>query len=245
MRDHSYTGTSASIWGKPYCLALFFWGCTPKRFRSRFYWNPLKTACRDFLAKFAGRGDLYGAAYYAHVDEAASISAPTIVESVCSRFAPRRIIDVGCGTGALLAAFQAKGVAAMGLEYSPVALDICETRGLEVYSFNIEDGRQPGFGAFDVSICCEVAEHVSAACADSLVDMLARLAPHVVFTAATPGQGGVDHVNEQPHEYWVAKFEQRGYSLLDEITLQWREEWPQKDVVDCYSRNVMVFEKTE
>lgn len=34
----------------------------------------------------------------------------------------------------------------------------------------------------------------------------------MLFSAATPGQGGYRHVNEQPHEYWLNRFEDRGYA---------------------------------
>jgi hypothetical protein len=57
-----------------------------------------------------------------------------------------------------------------------------------------------------VAYCFEVAEHVLAEFADALVSLLAKTAPIVVFTAAPPGQGGSGHVNEQPADYWIAKF---------------------------------------
>jgi hypothetical protein len=130
------------------------------------------------------------------------------------------------------------------LEYSRAGLKACGQRGLEVYQFNIEESDQrKDLGNFDLVVCVEVAEHLSAECADSLVDLLVRFAPRVMFTAATPGQGGYDHVNEQPHEYWIAKFEKRGYRMLREIAERWRSEWKESDVAAFYSNNIMVFEK--
>jgi len=36
-----------------------------------------------------------------------------------------------------------------------------------------------------------------------------------VFSAAPPGQGGHDHVNERSYDYWRALFRQRGYLAAD------------------------------
>ena len=65
-------------------------------------------------------------------------------------------------------------------------------------------------------VCTEMAEHLDPEHADHLVSLLAGLAQSAIyFTAATPGQGGQDHVNEQPREYWVSKFAALGW-VLDE-----------------------------
>jgi hypothetical protein len=37
----------------------------------------------------------------------------------------------------------------------------------------------------------------------------------IVFSAAPPGQGGHDHVNERSYDYWRALFYRRGYLALD------------------------------
>jgi SAM-dependent methyltransferase len=249
MQDHPYEKGGKAVSGAPYRLSFLLWRRSPHWFRSLFHKSRiakhLKTSLRNFLAKFAGRDDLYSGEYYAYVDAEAARSAPTIAESVTSRFSPKRIIDVGCGTGALLAEFQARGVAAVGLEYSHAALELCKKRGLEVFPFNIEDGRSEDLGVFDAAICFEVAEHVAAEFADPLVNQLIQFAPRVIFTAATPGQGGgADHVNEQPHEYWITKFEQRGYHLLPDITEEWRNRWQRSEVAGFYAKNIMVFEKS-
>jgi hypothetical protein len=61
------------------------------------------------------------------------------------------------------------------------------------------------------------------------------------MTAATPDQHGVDHVNEQPFEYWIAKFHARGFWLDERTTTAWRMRWSDAKITACYSRNVLVF----
>ena len=51
--------------------------------------------------------------------------------------------------------------------------------------------------SFDLAMSHEVAEHLSAARAKSLVAEICALAPVVLFGAANSGQGGVDHMNER------------------------------------------------
>ena len=48
-------------------------------------------------------------------------------------------------------------------------------------------------------------------------------------------------MNEQPHDYWIGKFSERGFAFREAVSLRWREEWQAKGVEACYWRNVMVF----
>jgi hypothetical protein len=70
---------------------------------------------------------------------------------------------------------------------------------------------------FDLALCLEVGEHLPEASADTLVDSLVQNGWDIVFGAAVPGQEGTGHINCQPHEYWHAKFEERGLETHDVI----------------------------
>ncbi len=140
--------------------------------------------------------------YLKSVDPPARASAPAIAKSIVGEFAPTSVIDVGCGTGALLLELQSMGMTVFGLEYSQVGLQICQSRNLRVNRFDLETEEIPrDLGRFDLLISMEVAEHLLERYADPYVDLLCFLSDRIVFSAATPGQGGQDHVNEQPHEY--------------------------------------------
>jgi hypothetical protein len=78
---------------------------------------------------------------------------------------------------------------------------------------------------FDLAICLEVAEHLPATRAEGFVEDLVKLAPVVLFSAAIPGQGGVNHINEQYLSYWANLFVLKDYVLLDIIRpVIWNEE---------------------
>ena len=196
--------------------------------------------------RLSGHNYVYSAEYFAKdVEGPATESAPQLSASIVARFNPRSIVDVGCGTGAFLAAMGQRGCKVFGLEYADAAIEFCHRRNLDVRKFDLEGESSAPEQKFDVAVSMEVAEHLPAAVADRYVRLLTSLAPVVVFTAATPGQGGVDHVNEQPREYWIEKFEARGHRLLAELTEQWKEEWRKSGkVASWYYTNLMVFEAT-
>lgn len=73
-------------------------------------------------------------------------------------------------------------------------------------------------GNFDVCLCMEVAEHIEEKFSDRLVNVANKSSKNIIFTAATPGQRGVDHVNEKPHRWWIEKFENVGFSYMKEKT---------------------------
>ena len=188
--------------------------------------------------------ELYNASYYEHVEDAAVASAPGIATTIVETFDPADLLDVGCGTGAMMEAIRDLGPSVKGLEYSSAALELCKKRGLDVTRFDIENDSHPfPDRRFDVVISMEVAEHLPASVADRYVNVLCQSSDHVVFTAATPGQGGQDHINEQPREYWLEKFDAREFTVQDDLTETWRQKWRAGNVTHWYWKNLMVLKK--
>jgi len=91
---------------------------------------------------------------------------------------------------------------------------------------------------FELAMCLEVAEHLPAESADILVETLTNLAPVVMFSAAHPGQGGQDHVNERWPAYWYRRFAQHGYGVLDILRGPLSDD---PGVLDCYRRNIVFY----
>jgi SAM-dependent methyltransferase len=192
-----------------------------------------------------GHNLIYHSHYYEkNVEGPAVRSAGRIADSIIDAFKATCVVDVGCGTGALLEALRDKGCKVFGLEYAEAALGYCRARRLDVAKFDLERNVFDDNRTFDVAVSMEVAEHLPETAADRYVDLLTRLSPVVVFTAAPPGQGGDDHVNEQPPSYWISKFERRDFEHAAEMSQRWRERWRAAgDVESWYYKNIMIFRR--
>jgi SAM-dependent methyltransferase len=220
----------------------------PELARDRLYgWSPgpLKSLKRRVVAAFerdAAHDEIYDLAYYnKFVEPIMRISARPMARSILRDLDPRTVVDVGCGTGVLLEELRSIGkIDVLGLELADAAISICARRGLVVRKFDLERDPPPELHS-DVAVSTEVAEHLPASCADRFVELLSGIADAVVLTAATPSQGGTDHVNEQPNAYWIDKFDARGRRFDQPLSRKWRSEWERAGVAACFWSSVMVF----
>src|SRR5262249_5272865 len=70
------------------------------------------------------------------------------------------------------------------------------------------------------------------------VRSLVTLAPVVVFSAAIPEQGGVDHLNEQWPEYWANLFASHDYCAVDCLR---SKIWNKAHVQWWYAQNTIFY----
>jgi SAM-dependent methyltransferase len=160
-------------------------------------------------------GTIYGMDYYTEKDAGWSAAAAAIVPALLRHFPARSVVELGCGTGATLAAFaRLAGADVLGLDGPQVPrqlLRIPAERFRAADLLTLTDvGRR-----FEVACSLEFAEHLPPARAEGFVDLLVRAAPVVLFSAAIPGQGGLGHVNEQRQSWWAAQFARHGYVPVD------------------------------
>jgi len=189
----------------------------------------------------ASRELVYNDRFYATVDPVQAPLYARLVEALVRLRSPASVVDIGCGTGAMLANFADRGVKVLGVEGSRAAIRRADP-GIPIVRANLERG-VPDLGRFDVCLCIEVAEHLRPRSGPALVDGLTRLSDTVVFTAATPGQKGTAHINERPIEYWRSLFARNGFGesqlrdrLLEDVSKHSELWFPR--------RTLMVFEKT-
>lgn len=156
--------------------------------------------------------------------------------------APRSVIDVGCGTAGWLAAFRRRGVSEiLGLDGDWVPRDQLEIPTNEFRVANL-DGSLQIKRQFDLAICLEVAEHISAAAGDALIRSLSGAAPVVLFSAAIPDQGGTGHINEQWPAYWIERFAQEGMIVVDCFRPRF---WNDEGMAWWYAQNAFLFVKSD
>jgi SAM-dependent methyltransferase len=150
------------------------------------------------------------------IDPESYASARVVVPRVLGLTGARSIIDVGCGSGAWIRACRDLGVPEV------VGVDAADAPGAprEVATEFIESDLAGPLALdrqFNLVLCLGMAEHLPPERAPGLVADLTSLAPVVLFSAAVPGQGGTDHLNQQWPEYWVALFEAHGWTCRDAV----------------------------
>lgn len=184
------------------------------------------------------RDALYDQRFFSQTTASAAPSAQVVAPLLLRLVQPQSVLDVGCGEGAWLKAFQDQGVPRLlGLDGSYV--DRSQFL-LDSACFRAADLARPVEleESFDLALCLEVAEHLPARQSRPLVRLLTRAAPVVLFSAAVPGQLGVGHVNEQWPGYWEARFAEHGYRRLDPIR---RHIFQDARVAGWYQQNLFLY----
>jgi SAM-dependent methyltransferase len=207
--------------------------------------GPLHDFAVQIMKKVGDHDDIYSPKYYQTIVEPYSRkSVPQMAKSIVETFHPTSVIDIGCGSGALLVALRKLGVRRLlGLDCAEAGLDIARARGLDTRKFDIVTDPLLYPAGYDIAVSMETAEHLPKKAADRYVELLCSLAPVVIFTAAHPGQGGIGHLNEQPPEYWKGFFKAHGFQPLENVVSAWQPVWHSAGVADFYTNNLMIFKK--
>lgn len=157
---------------------------------------------------------------YKHDEVIHNLISPSIILPVVLKFLPvYSVVDFGCGIGTWLFESKKNGV----LKVIGLDGDYVDEELLNKYLTNNEfiesDFRYPINidEKFDLAICLEVAEHLPASSAKTLVNSLVNHSDVILFSAAIPGQGGQHHLNEQWPAYWAQLFAANDYVFLDLI----------------------------
>ena len=180
---------------------------------------------------------IYSSSFFDEIVPESLSSAKVIVPIVVELTHPSSVVDVGCAMGAWLSVFREHGIEnIIGLDWDYVdrsKLLIPSTR------FRTVDLAAPFYleERFDLAVSLEVAEHLPATSAKGFVESLCRVAPVILFSAAVPGQGGTNHVNEQWPEYWRQLFAKQNFRMFDPFRpLIWHDE----RIVSHYRQNMFL-----
>lgn len=182
--------------------------------------------------------EAYTNEFFALQRDRARRSAEVVVPLVLELTEPQSVVDVGCGTALWLVVFAEHGLSDLyGIDGDYVddsTLEIPRERFLaHDLSRPLELDRR-----FDLVVALEVAEHLPADRAGTFVESLTRLGSVVLFSAAIPGQGGTNHVNEQWPAYWAELFAAHGFVHVDCLR---RRLWHDEAVAPWYAQNALLY----
>jgi len=164
-----------------------------------------------------------------------SLRPEKILEQTLKMFAPKSVVDLGCGVGRSLDFFHERGIDVIGVEGSKLAISRARHKEL-IRRFDLS--REVDLGRrFDLVWSFEVVEHIHPRHVETLMRTICRHADRTVLSAARPGQGGEGHFNEQPPEYWIERFAAHGFRC-NPIATETLRSLPEQ-----HSRNMLVFER--
>jgi SAM-dependent methyltransferase len=164
-----------------------------------------------------------------------------VIERILSGwFAIDSVLDLGCGIGTWLDVFSKGGqrsivgVEAERLADSELVIDQKHFINADI-SLPVDLKKR-----FDLVLLLETAEHINAKFAPIIIDNAARHSDLILFSAAIPGQGGLDHVNEQLPEYWVKLFDMCDFEVFDIVR---HSIWNDDCIPSWYRQNLLVFSR--
>jgi 2-polyprenyl-3-methyl-5-hydroxy-6-metoxy-1,4-benzoquinol methylase len=168
-----------------------------------------------------------------HPIENSSATAEIVVPILIDWYGPKSVLDLGCNVGWWLHWFWMNGIQDfIGIDGDNF-FSVTAPKSI-VMAYDLTKSLDL-IRKFDLVLCLEVAEHLSEP--DVIVETCIRHSDLIFWSAATPGQGGFNHVNEQPNEYWIEKFAKHGYSARKLADLL--PELPH----DYYRKNAIEFKK--
>ena len=173
----------------------------------------------------------YDLAFYEAETEVAYTSANLVLPVILQLTGAHTVIDIGCGTGAWAAVAADLGCEVRGVDKDvPVHLQLVPV---------VDRDLTAGYDCtgWDLAICLEVAEHLEEEAGPPLIKGLAW-AGAVLFSAATPGQPGIGHINCRPHDYWHDLFARHGYTPAHVGPLF------TEPVASFYIRNMFLYRRT-
>ncbi len=180
----------------------------------------------------------YSGEFFDALQQGALRSARAMLPVVFDALSPRSVLDVGCGAGAWLsicAELGAEEIAGVDGDYvdrNRLAIPAAAFTAADLEA-SLDLGRR-----FDLVMSLEVAEHLPPSAADAFVASLARHGDVVLFSAAIPNQGGVNHVNEQWPSYWAQRFAAHDMVAVDALRPRF---WMHPAVEPWYAQNVLLF----
>lgn len=167
------------------------------------------------------------------------IDPEIIVPEIMKLINPKSVVDIGCGLGTFLNVFKRLGVNdILGIDGPWVDKELLYKYidSEEFKEFDLEKKIKLE-KRYDLAISLEVAEHLKEDSADIFIQNLVNSGKVILFSAAIPGQGGQNHINEQWLTYWEEKFRKHNYIIHDIIRPLF---WDNSEIFWWYKQNMVL-----
>ena len=164
----------------------------------------------------------------------------TVLSFLFSYYHPKSVADIGCGYGLWVKACQSLGIQEVqGFDEldAPSSDSVVIPRWYKKVDMSnpFQSGKK-----YDLVISTEVAEHIRLEAAEIFIQNLCNASDIVLFSAALPNQGGIDHVNENWVEYWFNIFRSLDYKCFDIFRTPL---WNDQRIAYFYRQNLLLYVK--
>lgn len=190
---------------------------------------------------------IYDELFYSRQAERSYNSAKKVLKKVYTLFPYiNSVCDIGCGIGTWLKVWWEidRKIDIIGLDGNTIdekLLYVPRDKILIKNLDNIQDLVLPN-KKYDLLECLEVVEHLESDKAKEFINYLTSLSDLILFSAAIPKQGGDNHINEQPLDYWNLFFKQNNYLCFDILRSEF---WNDEDISWWYRQNILIFVKKD
>lgn len=183
----------------------------------------------------------YGDNFYKSVSLRAEETADQVINTLSSiSLQMKSIKDIGCGSGIWLKKFNEIGQFQQILGFDLIGAIEKDARSFDekitFEAIDFENVVENIFPKTDLSLFLEVAEHLTENTAKKIIKFICETSNMVIFSAAIPGQGGYNHINEQLMSYWVKQIEINQFVVFDIF----RKEMSKYKNLPFYYRNNIV-----
>lgn len=187
--------------------------------------------------------NIYNNEFYKLQAKKSYISAKETLKILFEKYKPKSVVDIGCGVGTWLKACQDFGIKDLqGYDINKVDDSSLYLSRNFINIVDLKTFKNTKDKIYDLAISLEVAEHLPEESADNFIASLTSFSDVILFSAAIPYQGGVNHINEKPLNYWVDKFNAIGYTCFDFLRTKMHKN---ENIEWWYSQNTLVFVKNE
>ncbi len=159
----------------------------------------------------------YTEEFFEYIERGSTASARRFSAFMTPLLGVNSILDVGCGRGAWLREWRNAGVKVVhGADGPYVRRDSLLIPAEDFSAVDLSQKFDLG-RRYDLVSSLEVAEHLPPSASEAFISSLVAHSDLILFSAATRGQGGENHINERPLWYWQGVFAEHGYVAFDAI----------------------------
>jgi hypothetical protein len=154
---------------------------------------------------------MYGRDFHKSIENLEQPQAAKLAEFIRVKYNPSVFIDFGASSGLYLREIKKvmPDIESVGYEFSKEAVDnaLCPDLILADLTFPLERNKKDN----TVGICLEVLEHISEDNWRPVLQNISKLCDVIFFSAASPGQDGLGHINCRWKIDWIRRFNDLGW----------------------------------